>query len=398
MRDKSVSASVGRPGDRLNVLIILSIFTYPMTFGLLSPFLGVISRTFSLDYRQAGLIFTFFSTGYLVSALCIGAITDKHGIRTIIWGLLINAAAALMIFAVRSFALFLAAMVILGVSLGIEDILSATSLTQLNPEKKGFYLNIMQFAGCMAGILLSIMAGVLVQNGISWRFAYVLSFAFAIILFVFLRRESFPPNPFPPDPARKASAPLVPDMRIILLCLLFFSIFAIESGIFGWLGLYMTGRFHVSGFLSGLSISLLYLAMGFGRLLAAFISDRVRHTRLILCSGAVSTVFLVSALAADNAVVSLTFFVLTMFASASLFTTAISFAGTLYPERTGAVLSVLFSTGTMGSILMPGLIGTIAQAAGLKTGLSVLIYLCVVVIITTAMLANILHRRSRTGL
>jgi MFS transporter, FHS family, glucose/mannose:H+ symporter len=395
MEGKVLRVAGGKPGSKLNILIILSIFTYPMTFGLLSPFLGVISQAFSLNYRQAGLIYTLFSTGYLVSALFIGTIADKHGIRVIIWGLLINAAASVLIFAVRSFALFLAAIVILGISLGIEDIMSATSLTRLNPERKGFYLNIMQFTGSMAGILLSIMAGLLVQNGISWRYAYVLAFTFAIVLFAFLRREPFPMNAPSSDLHPKAVAPLVPDMRLILLSLLFFCIFAIESGIFGWLGLYMTGRFHVSGFLSGFSISLLYLAMGFGRLLVAFISDRVRHTRLILCSSAVSAIFIVFALAAGNAVISLSLFVLTMFASASLFTTAISFAGSLFPERTGTVLSVLFSSGTIGSILVPGLIGSIAQAASLKTGLSVLVYLCVAVFIATALLARILMRHSR---
>lgn len=376
--------------SRLNILIITSILAFPLTYGLLPPFLNIISKTYTLDYQQTGFIYTFFNIGFLISTLIIGYISDKFGIRIIIWGLLINCAASFIIFTSSSYYFFIAAILILGVSLGIEDVLSAASLSRLNPEKKGFFINIMQFAGCMGGIIVSTAAGLMAQNNINWKLAYMFSCLFIFVLFLFLFKEPFPDKNPSADISFKAAASMLKNMDVIMLCVTFFCIFSIEGGVIGWLGIYMIKIYNVSDLISGLSISLMYLAIGVSRLIIAFFSDRVKHINLIFISSILSTIFLILALISNDFVVSMMFFFLTMFTSAGIFTTTISFANTLFPMHTGTLLSVMFSIGTIGSIFMPGLIGAISQAATLKAGLSVLVYLFIVI----AMIFTYLYLRS----
>jgi len=77
----------------------------------------------------------------------------------------------------------------------------------------------------------------------------------------------------------------------------------------------MTKIFHVSEFLSGLSISLMFLAIGISRLMVAFLSERVKHVNLIFVASISSAVMLAAALLSNNFILALVFFFLSMFAS-----------------------------------------------------------------------------------
>lgn len=367
---------------RLNVLLILSILTFPLTQGLISPFLNTIGQVYDLNYQQTGFIYTFFYIGFITTALTIGLISARFGIRVMIWGLLLNAVASLLIFASHSYFFFIAAVMILGASLGVEDILGATALTQINTEKNVFYINIMQFVACMGGIVVPILAGYMVQKGWNWKYAFLISSLLIFVLFVFFYKERFPEKKTAAPINFKIMASLLKDKRVFLLCLTFLCIFSIEGSLLGWLGVYMTKTFHVSDFLSGLSISLMFLAIGISRLIIAFLADKVRHVNLVITSSLVSAVLLAVAILSNQFIVALTFFFLAMFAEAGIFTTAIVLTNELFPDYTGPLLSLTFSAGTVGAIIVPGLIGTIAQAVSLKAGLSVLVYLFIVITIS----------------
>ena len=324
--------------------------------------------------------------GFMVSTLTIGYISDKFGIRVIIWGILLNSVASFLIFSNRSYAFFIAAVIILGISLGVVDIMSASSLSLINTEKKGFYINIMQFTACMGGIVVPLIGGYMVQNGTNWKYAYLASCVLMLLLFLLLYKEPFPKNAAPSDISFKIMVSLMKDKRVIILCLTFLCIFSIEGGLLGWLGVYMTKVYHVNDFLSGLSISMIYLAIGVSRLIIAFVSDRVKHVNLVFISSIASVGLFIVALFSTNFTIALIFFFLSMFASAGIFTTTIVLTNGLYPEYTGTLLSLTFSVGTIGAIVVPGLIGTIAQAFSLKAGLSVLVFLFLVIIVMFAYL------------
>ncbi len=359
---------------------------FPMTQGLLSPFLNTISQVYQLNYQQTGLIFTFFYVGFMASSLTIGYISDKFGIRVIIWGLLLNSVASFLIFTSHSFYFFITAIIILGVSLGVEDILAASSLSQINTQKKGFYINIMQVTGCVGGIIIPLVAGYMVQNGINWKYAYLASCILIFILFVFMFREPFPKTPSSADINFKVIASLVKDKQVIVLCLTFFCIFSIEGSLLGWLGVYMTKIYQVSDFLSGFSISLMFLAIGISRLIIAFLSDRLKHVNLIFISSILSAVLIAAALVSNHFIVALVFFFLAMFTSGGIFTTTIVLTNNLFPDYTGTLLSMTFSVGTIGAMIVPSLIGAIAQTTSLRAGMSVLVYLYVIIVILFAYL------------
>lgn len=371
---------------RLNILLILTILAFPLTQGLLSPFLNTISETYSLNYQQTGLIFTFFYFGFILSTLTIGFVSDKWGIRVIIWGILLCSTASFLIFANRSYLFFIAAVIILGISLGVVDIMSASSLALINTQKKGFYINIMQFTGCMGGIVVPLIGGIMVQEKISWKFGFLASSIMLFLLFILLFREPFPMKETQSDINFRILASLMKDRRVIILCLTFLCIFSIEGSLLGWLGVYMTKIHGVSDFLSGLSISLIFLAIGLSRLIIAFFSDRVKHVNLVLSSSIAGCCLFVAALLSPNFPLALVFFFFSMFASAGIFTTIVVMANSLYPQYAGAMLSLTFSVGTVGAIIVPGLIGTIAQAFQLKAGLSILVVLFIVIAVMFAYL------------
>ena len=364
---------------RLNILLSLTILAFPLTQGLLAPFLNTISRVYGLNYQQTGYIFSFLYTGFMLSALTIGYLSDKFGVRLIIWGMLLNAFAAILIFLSPSYGFFVGAVVILGISLGVVDILAAASLAQINHEKKGFYINIMQVIASLGGIVAPLAAGYMVQQGIYWKYAFLGSGILIFVLFALLFCEPFPKSKEPSDINFMILKSLIRDKYVIVLCLTSLCIYSIEGGLLGWLGVYMTKYFQVSDFLSGFSISMMFIAMAASRLIIAFLSDRVKPANLIFASSLISAGFLAVALLSDHFIVALIFFFLTIFASAGIFTTTVVLANSLFPDYAGTLLSLTFSVGTLGVMVFPSLIGTIAQVASLKTGLFLTVLLFVVI-------------------
>ncbi len=365
---------------KLNVLLMLTILAFPLTQGLLSPFLNTISAVYGLNYQQTGFIFTFLYAGFLVSALTIGFLSDKFGVRLIIWGLLLNSVAAFLIFSSKSYFFFIAAVVVLGMSLGVIDILAAASLSEINTEKKGFYINIMQFVACVGGILVPLGAGFMVQNNLEWHYAFLISSVLIFILFAFLLREPFPKNREPSDINFKTLKTLVRNKWVVVLCLTSLCIYSVEGGFFGWLGVYVTKYFQVGDFWAGFTISLMYIGMAASRLIVAFVSDRVKPANFIWTSSLLSAIFLTVGLLSDNFIVTLIFFFLTIFSSAGIFTTTVVLTNSLFPEYSGTLLSLTFSVGTVGLMVIPSLIGTIAQGISLRIGMFLVVALLMIIV------------------
>lgn len=365
---------------KLNVLLMLTISAFPLTQGLLSPFLNTISAVYRLNYQQTGFIFTFMYAGFLVSALTIGYLSDKFGVRLIIWGLLLNSVAAFLIFSSKSYFFFIAAVVVLGTSLGVIDILAAASLSEINTERKGFYINIMQFIACVGGILVPLGAGFMVQNNLDWHYAFLISSALIFILFAFLLREPFPKNREPSDINFKTLKTLIRNKWVVVLCLTSLCIYSVEGGFFGWLGVYITKYFGLGDFWAGFTISLMYIGMAASRLIVAFVSDRVKPANFIWTSSLLSAAFLTVGLLSNNYIVTLIFFFLMVFSSAGIFTTTVVLTNSLFPEYSGTLLSLTFSVGTVGLMVIPSLIGTIAQGISLRTGLFLLVVLLMTIV------------------
>lgn len=148
---------------------------------------------------------------------------------------------------------------------------------------------------------------------------------------------------------------------------LFFYLCA-EQGVIGWLVTYFKDTGLLDASLSQFMASLQWIMILIGRLSVAFISTRVDKKKILPVMGLGLVVFyllLVNATTTPVIVVGIAGFGLFM---AGIYPTTVSFSGNLIKKYPMA-WSYILTFASLGSILMPSVIGAIADKMGILTGM-----------------------------
>ena len=120
---------------------------------------------------------------------------------------------------------------------------------------------------------------------------------------------------------------------------------------------------------AAVTVSLFWVALTFGRLLVAYVSEKLgyRLTILFCCIGA----FFVSAfgLMETNALATAILFVALGFFLSGIFPTVMAQGTSFFPYSTGSVAGILMAAGAMGRSVIPWLIGTVSDVYNLRSGM-----------------------------
>lgn len=173
-----------------------------------------------------------------------------------------------------------------------------------------------------------------------------------------------------------------------LLTTLLFCQNAAENGVTGWLVTYFKDSGILTATVSPYTVTLLWGATMAARLLLAFVfpPKNPRRAMVIMAAGCVVFYFgLVMTKSQTPALLLLLGFALSI---AGLNPTIVSCAGKM---TSAASMGIMLPAAGLGAILMPRVIGLVAQSAGLQIGMAVNVLPCVGMLV----LAVILRMRSR---
>ena len=170
-----------------------------------------------------------------------------------------------------------------------------------------------------------------------------------------------------------------------LLTALLFCQNAAENGVTGWLVTYFKDSGILTAAVSPYTVTLLWGATMAARLLLAFVfpPKNPRRAMVIMAAGCVMFYFgLVLARSQAPALLLLLGFSLSI---AGLNPTIVSCAGKM---TTAASMGIMLPAAGLGAILMPWVIGIIAQAAGLRIGMAVNVLPCMGMLVLAAVLRS----------
>lgn len=184
---------------------------------------------------------------------------------------------------------------------------------------------------------------------------------------------------------------------IFYLCTftLFFYLCA-EQGVIGWLITYFEDTGLLSAALSQLMASVLWIMMLAGRLTAAWLSEKVGKERLLLIMAVGFVCFFFWLLLCRDTLLIVIGIMGFGYSMAGIYPTTVSFCGGLI-QKYSMAWSFILTTASFGSILMPMIIGRIAESAGIFYGMSSIV---VVVLIDLVLIfsLNIYMRRGAGNL
>lgn len=157
---------------------------------------------------------------------------------------------------------------------------------------------------------------------------------------------------------------------------LFFYLCA-EQGVIGWLITYFKDTGLMSGSLSQVMASVLWIMILSGRLTVAYLSTRVNKAKLLrmMSVGFVAFCFLLLVSRSTGLIVlGILGFGYSM---AGIYPTTVSFAGNII-QKYQVAWSFILTFASLGSILMPSIIGKIAEMSGIVYGMSSIVVVVVI--------------------
>lgn len=373
----------------LNGILALSI-------GSLLPF---IRESKGLNYAFAGLIVSLHSVGNLVSSFASGTLSVFIGRKRSI--LLFNACYALsyvlIIFSSNNYMLAIAYLMT-GLARGASSNFGNYTINNLAPGKAGA-LNGLHAMFSVGAFSFPIILTVLTRtNADQWIYACYFIVAMGILswLLYFLI----------PDP-EKLSDQKDKNQResgengfgffkepLFYLCTftLFFYLCA-EQGVIGWLITYFGDTGLLSPSLSQLMASVLWVMILAGRLTTAWASEKIKKERLLMIMAIGFVCFFFWLLLSRNTILIVIGIMGFGYSMAGIYPTTVSFCGGLI-RKYSVAWSFILTIASFGSILMPMIIGRIAESAGIAYGMSSIV---VVVLIDLALILtlNFYMRRNR---
>ncbi len=337
-----------------------------LSIGALLPY---IREAKNLDYAFSGMLVSLHSVGNLISSFFAGASAVRFGRKNSI--LVFNAflsIAYLMILVSGNMTVLVLAFLMTGLARGATSNFCNAVINDLAPGKAGIVNGLHAMFSVGAFIFPIILMGMTSSNADNWFYACVLMLMMGIVSWIlyFL-------IPVENQVAKKETGAIgygffKEPMFYLVIATMFFYLCA-EQGVIGWLVTYFKDTGLLSPSLSQLMASVQWIMILAGRLTTAYLTTRVKKERLLPIMGIGLVAFfllLINSHTTPWIVVGIMGF---GFSMAGIYPTTVSFSGKLN-QKYPLCWSFILTAASMGSILMPSIIGRIAETAGIGAGMS----------------------------
>ncbi len=367
--------------ERVYALACVAMFVFGIILGLPGTVLGLpdVAAQLGLTLADRGLLISTLFVGLLIGSVASGPLVDTLGQRAALACSAGLVAIALPLFAMASSAMLAAAaLAALGIaSAGMNTASNALS-SDLFPEARGRRMNGIAIVVGVGGLAMP-TATALTAGLVSWRGVVIagglVAGAVAIVGLAGARRTVSVREPGRVHAGPVAAfAGLVRQPRFALFGVLLILSAATESSMAGWTSTFLTANgFSAEAATWGLSSH--WLGLIAGRLLFSGRLDRVKREAIVraaLCGAAAIAVFV----GVDTPLVLALGPFAAGLAIAVIVPTALAFAGDRFSGNAGTLFGVLLTLVQVGGIIVPSLIGVVAEDAGVRAGLSLLVLNC----------------------
>jgi MFS family permease len=220
----------------------------------------------------------------------------------------------------------------------------------------------------------AVLAGGLLSFGLDYRAVYLTLLA---PLFPVLVAVSMTPPPgetrHDPDGTKgTAGYALFRSLPLLLVASIATLGLLAEGEMEHWSGIYLRDALGLPAFLGGTGVAAFYAAMAVGRLATAQVVASFGNRTTLLAAGLLVAVGMASSLATQRSALVVAGFLVVGLALSAVVPVAFSAAGNLFPDRSGAAISVVTTFGYGGFLVGPALVGGLAELTSLRLALGVI--------------------------
>jgi FHS family glucose/mannose:H+ symporter-like MFS transporter len=365
----------------LPILCGLIMLLFGMMLTVVGPLLIAISDRFALSLAQSGLVFSVNFFGFVVFLVFGGALADRIGKKTVLGAALAGLAASLALTAFApSAAVLFVGMFLLGGFGGVLEVLTSAFIAEVSPDPSGRTLNRLQIFFGAGAVIGPVGAAALVSAGVDWSVCYlamagaaaVLTAAFALAARGAARRPARAAGASAEDAPAARQRPPLADGRFLLVCLAMFLYTGAEVGSWGWLSTYLKSTQRFGLLEAGAATSVFWLAMTVGRGVCGRLAGRYSLGALIPILAGLSAAAAVATGLAAGPAAAWALAVGFGLALSSQWPFIVAYGANYRASSSGADFALLVGSGGLGGMVLPGLMGLVAEAGGQRASMAVL--------------------------
>ena len=370
-----LDAAQSRREDRLLRNTLFAFFVSGAASQPLGSFIPFLRESYGFSYDLSGILLSCQSVGNLAAVLLAGFLPVYLGRRRSILTTAVWMAVGYLIFAsgIGAPALLIAACLMTGVARGGNSNFANTMISTLPGDKAARGYNLLH--GCFAvGALLSPLLLIFCVGRwpeMGWRLV-----AGLLGLLCLGQLAVYAAMPLPPERREKSLKAV--DRSFLRVkqfwlgaAMLFFYI-STEYAIVGWLVTYFQDIGVLSADHAQMMNSLLWLVIFIGRMVGAAIVGKIPRTALLLADGVgLFAFFLVMFFSRTPGPIILGLVGVGFF-MATIYPTAFAF-GSDCIKGNDLGCSIMSFTGSAGGILTPALVGFVAERAGIRAGMGLIV-------------------------
>jgi MFS family permease len=368
--------SVPRPG-RLVLSVLLGAFgVFGLFWGTFAVLLADLSGALDLSPGPLGVALFVGAAASILAMALLGWTSDRLGRRAflLVSGCVMGLGIAALAFVGGYWAL-LAALMVLYAASGLYDVGINSAAVDLERAAGRRFMAVMHAAFSTGGVAGALSAGALLSAGVDYRYVYLalLPPLGAVVLAVAATRF-FGSGELAQNAGKTGGRGLYRSAPLLLLIAVIATLGLLSEGeMEHWSGVYLRNTLGLSALLGGSGVAVFYGSMAVGRLGAAFVIDRFGDRRTLLGAGLLTAGGMALALATREPLLVVAGFLVVGLALSAVVPIAFSVAGDLAPENAGAAVSVVTTLGYGGFLLGPVIVGGLAEIAGLRGALGVIV-------------------------
>ncbi|ASI35608.1 MULTISPECIES: MFS transporter [unclassified Exiguobacterium] len=369
------------------VAALIIMFFVMFTLGAINYSKGVIlpraQEDLGFGYNDIGIMMGIYYTGFFLSSLFGGYISDKRGIRFMMAG-----GTIIMIIGLtgtgfsNNFAIFALFYAIVGIGLGTMTIGSNAIVPPIFPQKQGLMFNVMMGVYGIGAFIAPLLLNYLFGVAVSWRTIYIV-LGVTLILFAFYTLKA----PMPKQTVEKEALDLkqffgmLKNRQFVLLMLLLTLYVGAEAGFASWLPAYLEGiQLEEARSKGALYLSIFFAVFTIGRLLGGIIVDRYGEKRVIFVFASLAILtFSFAKFGPDS--IAILYGVSGAFFSV-IFPTAIALATSLF-KNAGSALGFLYTAAGLGAMFSTWLVGYMMEFVGVRAGFNLPLFFLIGVVLCT---------------
>jgi fucose permease len=333
-----------------------------------TTFSSIFGGTAGLTAEQIGRIGAFIFAGYVIGLLVSAPLADRIGAKPfVLLGNAILGASLVVMAATVNYAMLLGAVLLMGIGGGIIELIVSPVVSVLEPTRRASALNMLHSFYSLGAVLTILIASLLIYLGISWRLTAVAMAALPLAAFVGFTGAKLPP--LVRDQRRTSMKKLILQKFFIISLGAIVLCGASELGMVQWLPAYAQRGLGFSAWFGGISLMFFSLGMFAGRWTAGKAGHHLSPFVLETVACTLTAVFIALGAFIPHPTIALLACIFTGFAVSCLWPTMLAIVAGEFPAGGASMFGLISAFGNIGGILMPWIVGIVADRTNLRIGL-----------------------------